>query len=289
MIISASRRTDIPAYYCEWFMNRIRAGFCIVPNPFNRAQISRVSLAPDEVDGIVFWTRNPRPMLHYLQELDDRGYRYYFLYTLMANPRVIDPGAPPLEKSIDTFRELASRIGAQRVVWRYDPIFLTAVTDPEHHARAYAHIAGALSGCTEKSVISVVHMYRKIQGRVRGLSDRGIRVLAPDEELLSPLLRSLAHTASENGMEIRSCANDLLAYGINPGKCIDERILSLSGPEIEVGKDACQREHCRCSASKDIGMYESCPSGCIYCYATTSFERAREDYRTHDPGSPSLL
>lgn len=270
-------------------MNRIRAGFCIVPNPFNRAQVSRVSLIPDDVDGIVFWTRNPRPMLSHLPELEDRGYRYYFLYTLMANPRAIDPGAPPLQKSIDTFRELASRIGPRRVVWRYDPIFLTSITDPEHHATAYGQIAGALRGCTEKSVISVAHMYRKIQGRVRGLTDQGIELLSPDGELLSPLLHSLADIASANDMEIQSCANDLLAWGISPGKCIDERILSLWGQEIEVGKDACQREHCRCAASKDIGMYESCPSGCVYCYATTSFERARANYRMHDPGCPSLL
>ena len=125
MIISASRRTDIPAFYAEWFIRRIRAGYCLVPNPFNSQQVQRVSLLPEDVDAIVFWTRNPRPIFSHLAELDERGYRYCFQYTLMDNPAPIDPASPHPPASVATFRDLAHRISPQRVIWRYDPILIS--------------------------------------------------------------------------------------------------------------------------------------------------------------------
>jgi DNA repair photolyase len=292
VIISASRRTDIPAFYSEWFMNRIRAGYCLVPNPFNRTQISRVSLEPADVDVIVFWTRNPRHLLPLLSELDDRGYRYYFLYTLMANPRQIDPGSPPAEAAIENFRSLSDRIGPARVIWRYDPIFLSTITDPGFHERAYSQIAQALKGYTNRSVVSVTHMYRKIQKRISELAKQGIELLPWDEKVLSPLMRALAESASMSGMEIRSCADelDLQQYGIQPGKCVDDELISrVFGLNLEVRKDSCQRKNCGCAVSKDIGMYDSCLFGCTYCYAATSFERARTNYQMHDPEAPSIL
>jgi hypothetical protein len=292
VIISASRRTDIPAFYSQWFMNRVRAGYCLVPNPFNRAQISRVSLEPANVDAIVFWTRHPRPLFPYLSELDDRGYRYYFLYTLMANPRQIDPGSPPAATSIETLRELSRRIGPRRVVWRYDPILLSNVTNPEFHLKSYRHIACALKGYTIRSVVSIAHIYRKIQKRLADLANQNIQLLPCDEKVLAPLMSSLAEIASENGMEIRSCADelDLHRFGIRPGKCVDDDLISeVLGLDLKAKKDVCQRKRCGCVASKDIGMYDSCLFGCSYCYATGSFERAKANYQLHDPGSASLL
>ena len=146
MIVSASRRTDIPAFYAEWFMNRVRAGTCDVPNPFNPQQVARVSLQPDEVDGIVFWTRHPRPLFPHLAELDKRGYRYYFQYTLLDNPRLIDPKVPPLETSLATFRELAERVGPDRVVWRYDPIVFSNVTGRSFTGKLMGASPGRLRG-----------------------------------------------------------------------------------------------------------------------------------------------
>lgn len=273
-------------------MNRIRAGYCLVPNPFNRNQISRISLEPSDVDTIVFWTRNPRPLFPHLRELEERGHRFYFLYTLLSNPREIDPGSPPADASIETFRELSDRIGPKRVIWRYDPILLTSVTDTEFHVRSYRYIASRLSGFTKRSVISVVHMYRKIGRRIAELEGRGIRLLPCDEAALSSLAGSLKAIASENGMDIRSCADelDLKRYLIQPGKCIDDELISeVFGLSVDAKKDACQRKNCGCVASKDIGMYDSCLFGCVYCYATTSFERAKENHRMHDPASDSLL
>ena len=292
VIISASRRTDIPAFYSQWFMNRIRAGYCLVPNPFNRTQIARVSLEPADVDAIVFWTRNPRPLLPHLSELDDRGYCYYFLCTLMANPRQIDPRSPPVEAAIENFRSLSDRIGPARVIWRYDPIFLSSITDPGFHERAYRQIAHALKGYTDRSVVSVAHPYRKLQKRISDLAEQGIELLPCSEQALAPLMRALAEHASMSGMEIRSCADelDLQQYGIQPGKCVDDELISqLFGLNLKVKKDSCQRENCLCAVSKDVGMYDSCLFGCIYCYAATSFERARANYQMHDPGTPSIV
>jgi hypothetical protein len=296
MIISASRRTDIPAFYSEWFTNRIRAGECTVPNPFNRGQVSTVSLSPKDVDVIVFWTRNPRPLLPHLAELEERGYRYYFQYTLLDNPRAIDPKSPPVEAAIKTFRELAGMIGPQRVIWRYDPIVLSGATPPDFHAGAHRRIAEALAGCAGRNVISIVDIYRKAQKRLGQVRRQGIAIEEVKADALPPamgdLLLQLAATARANGMEITSCAEemDLRPYGIQPGKCVDDDYVARTfGLRLPNKKDPSQRAACGCVVSKDIGMYDSCLFGCQYCYATSSFETARQNYEEHNPCSPSLV
>lgn len=294
MIISASRRTDIPAFYSEWFMNRIRAGYCAVPNPFNRNQISYVSLSPADVDVIVFWTRHARPLMPYLLELDERGYRYYFQYTVMDNPRLLDPKTPALKTSIKTFRELAEQIGPEKVIWRYDPIFLSTITDIASHERSFARIALQLKGATFRSVISIADPYRKTLGRLGDLSGRGVNQTTFDLEGNDrhfQLMQSLASTASDSGMEITSCAEeaDLRSCGIQPGKCVDDDYIARTfGVDVESKKDPGQREACGCVVSKDIGMYDTCLFGCVYCYATSSFRRAARNHQNHDPASPSL-
>jgi hypothetical protein len=288
MIISVSRRTDIPAFYSEWFMNRVRAGFCLVPNPFNPSQISQVSLKPEDVDVIVFWTRNPRPLFPHLSELEDAGYQYYFLFTLMANPREIDPSSPSVDMAIDAFQGLSLRIGPDRVIWRYDPIFLTSITDFGFHHKTYRHIAGALKGYTKRSIISVAHIYRKIQRRLRELEEQGVGLLEQND--LAGLMGSLAETADQNGMARPSCADELNLPAIEPGKCVDDELISkVFELNQEPKKDCCQRKQCGYVESKDIGMYESCPCGCDYCYATTSIDRASVNYRMHDLHSPSHI
>lgn len=296
MIISASRRTDIPAFYAEWLMNRIRAGYCTVPNPFNRAQVSRVSLLPEDVDVLVFWTRNPRPLFPHFPELDRRGYRYYFQYTLLDNPRAIDPKSPPVEAGIKTLRELAGRVGAQRVIWRYDPIVLSEATPPAFHVAAHRRIAAALAGCTRRNVLSLVDLYRKAQGRLAALRGQGVTVqeIKPGAvtEEVAAMLRQMAQTAQAHGMEITSCAEevDLRPYGIGPGKCVDDEYIARTfGLHLNLKKDPSQREACGCVQSKDIGMYDSCLFGCQYCYATSSFATAQRNYEKHDPQAASLI
>ena len=296
MIISASRRTDIPAFYAEWFMNRIRAGYCTVPNPFTRSQVSMVSLKPEDVDVIVFWTRNPRPLFPHLAELDRRGYRYYFQYTVLDNPRLIDHKSPPVETAIATFKELAGMAGIDRVIWRYDPIVLSEATPTEFHIAAHARIAEALAGYTSRNVISIMDVYRKAQSRLAQLGKAGIVVEDIESDDASPhlpeLMPQLAATAQACGMEIVSCAEelDLLQYGVKPGKCVDDDYIArVFGLRLDGKKDSTQRKACGCIVSKDIGMYDSCLFGCQYCYATSSFERARLNHDRHHTDSPSLI
>ncbi len=296
MIISVSRRTDIPAFYAEWFINRIRAGYCTVPNPFNSNQISYIPLKPEDVDVIVFWTRHPRPLMPYLAELDGRGYRYYFQYTLINNPRLIDPKSPALDIALKTFCELADYVGPERVVWRYDPIVFSQITGAQFHQRTYAYIARQLRGHTRRSTISIVDIYPKIKKRLHKLADQGIELTTYDgkpDEAFDELMRALVRAADENGMEIVSCAEELAlqSYGIRPGKCVDDEYIErIFGLKVTDKKDPAQREKCGCVVSKDIGMYESCLFGCQYCYASSRFERAQHNHDVeHRPGSPSLL
>jgi len=273
-------------------MNRVRAGFCTVPNPFNPNQISNVSLLPENVDLFVFWTRNPKPLIPHLKELDARGYSYYFLYTLMDNPRILDPKAPSPEISLDTFRKLSDLTGPEKIIWRYDPIVLSNITDIEFHKKRFEFIADKLRGHTFRCIISFVDLYRKIEGRIKRLNDTGFVLYELNDSNLSDLLNSLVRIAGNNGIDIRSCASkkDLTGFGIPAGKCIDDiYIAEIFGKHLNLKKDPSQRKNCNCVSSKDIGMYDSCLYGCRYCYATTSFERAKINYKNHDPDSRSLL
>ncbi len=297
MIISASRRTDIPAFYAKWFINRVRAGYCTVPNPYNREQIARVSLQPEDVEVIVFWTRNPRPLFPYLAELDRRGLRCYFQYTLLGYPGEIDNKSPHRQTAISTFRELVNRIGPQRVIWRYDPIVFSNLTGARFHTENYTRIAEALRGHTHRSVISVMDMYNKFRARIDKLNQQGVGIdLSDHDGQSSPrydaLMNTISQTARANAMEIYSCSEerDLQAYGILPGKCVDDDYVEATfGIEVGHKKDPGQRKACGCVISKDIGMYDTCVFGCQYCYATANFERSKLNYESHDPESPSLV
>jgi Domain of unknown function (DUF1848) len=292
MIISASRRTDVPAFYSDWFMKRIEAGHCDVPNPFNPAQVSRVSLKPNDVDVIVFWTRNASPLLNRLKELDRRGHRYCFLYTVLDNPRIVDPRCPSLKEALATFKTLSDRMGPERVAWRYDPIVFSNLTRPDFHKKTYETIAKQLRGHTNRSIISVVNIYRKVRQRLAALSEKGIELTECEGEAFLELMRFMASVARDNGMALVSCAQDrdLTACGVLPGKCIDDGLIREAfGLEVNHAKDPSQRKACGCVVSKDIGMYNTCLYGCVYCYATSSFEKAKENYRRHDPEASSLI
>jgi hypothetical protein len=289
MIISASRRTDIPAFYTPWFIHRIRAGWCSVPNPFNPLQVAEVSLRPEDVDVIVFWTRYPLPMMPHFKEMEDRGYRFYFLYTLMANPREIDPNSPSLTNALTAFNRLADRIGPERVIWRYDPILLSSVTDADFHKRTFRYICGKLEGYTRRCITSAVNPYRKAKKRFIA---RGVELRSCDGEEFGNLVQFMAEETHGRGMELFSCAQtlDWDHRGVKHGKCVDDEYIEHAfGVKVSRKKDPSQRKACRCVVSKDIGMYDTCLFGCLYCYATGSFEKAKENYRSHDPTAPSLV
>ena len=291
MIISASRRTDIPAFYSEWFMNRIREGFCTVPNPFNSKQISVVDLSPQNVEAIVFWTRNPKPLLKYLTQLDASGYKYYFQFTINNYPKIYEKHNPSVINSISTFKELSDKIGNGKVIWRYDPILLTDDLTIDFHLNNFESISGKLKGFTKRVVISIVDDYKKT---VRRLTKLNVNYREKQEERpdIEVLLKGIVEISHSNNMEVQSCAEakNYGYLGIKPGKCVDDDILCREfGIDLNYKKDKSQRLACGCTVSKDIGMNDTCLMGCEYCYAVVSHEKAVKNKKKHDPSFSSLM
>lgn len=286
MILSVSRRTDIPNYYAEWFMGRIREGFCYVRNPMNPHQISRIDLSPQVVDCIVFWTKNPASMMPYLEEL--RDYIYYFQFTLTGYGRDIEPKLPDKRKElIPTFRELSERIGKERVIWRYDPIFLNEKYTAEYHRKAFAEIADRLEGYTERVVVSFVDIYAKIRRNAAAYSIR-----ETTESDMFSLAGEMARIAADHHLRIESCAEQaelLQELGIRHGSCIDRSLIErLLGCRLIGGKDRNQRKECGCFESVEIGTYNTCLNGCKYCYANFSEEKVVESLKLYRADSPLL-
>ena len=208
MIISASRRTDIPGLYSEWLMNRIRHGWCQVPNPMNYNQLSYVSLKPDDVDAIIFWSKNPAPMISYLSELDRRGFRYYFQFGINDYPKVLEPNIPSLNDRIKTFHTISNRLEPLRVIWRYDPIIITNRTSPNYHRERFSNIASALKGYTKRVMVSLVDFYQKTERRLSTLENEGYWFDrdAVGSQSIWELLKDLSAIAKNNEMDIFTCA-----------------------------------------------------------------------------------
>lgn len=254
MIISASRRTDIPAFYWEWFQKRLQEQYVLVRNPLNLHQVSRISLRPEVVDGLVFWTKNPEPMLKQLSVLD--AYAYYFQFTLNAYAADVEAALPPLAVRIEIFRQLAQKIGAERMIWRYDPILLSARYDLQYHAAVFEELAAQLADSTKKCIISFLDYYPKIKA----------------------------------GLQLETCAEaiELADLGIGHASCIDAELLGrVGGCRLDTVKDKNQRGECGCAASIDIGAYNTCLHGCIYCYANDS-RRQLQQITAGNSSSPLL-
>ena len=284
MIISASRRTDIPAFYSDWFYNRIRDGFVVTQNPFNANQLRKIDLDPGICDAIVFWTKNPEPMISRLDELD--GFMYYFQFTLTPYDMSVEPGLPDKKALLGAFSRLSEKIGRKRVIWRYDPILISDEFPAERHIDQFGKLARILSGQTEKVVISFLDFYPSIMKRIAPLRAREIR-----NEEIARVSSAFSRIARENNMVVESCSEkiDLESFGIKHGKCVDgELIGELLGVPVDAGKDKNQRPDCGCVESIDIGAYNTCRHGCKYCYANFSEKATITNHGNHDPESPLL-
>lgn len=292
MIISASRRTDIPAFYGRWFMNRLDAGFCEVANPFNARQRSRIPLDPESVEAIVFWTRHPRSIIDFLPELDRRGYRYRFLYTVLDYPAALEPSSPSLSQRLDLFGRVSDHVGADRVDWRYDPIVLSARTDADYHREAFARIASRLGGQTTTVIVSLLDLYAKVRRRLNVLPEE-FRPVEDAHALESTrvLLSDLEACARAEGMELQTCAGVLrTSTGLLPeGACIDAKKIAAVTGHSPAPKARNQRAKCRCAESRDVGSYDSCLFGCAYCYACGNIRTARLNHARHDATAPGLI
>jgi hypothetical protein len=291
MIISASRRTDVPAFYSEWLINRIKEGYCLTVNPNNPKLVRRVELAPDVIDAFIFWTKNPKPMFSKLDFLDKLGYSYVFLYTLNNYPTYLEPHIPDLENRIDSFSILSSRLCPDRVIWRYDPVILTSSITFDFHVNNFQILCSRLKGLTNRVIISFLDTYSFVPKRIKNS-------IPPGDELLDfstiidkvyLLSEQLSQIAKKHGMEIYSCAEifELKNAGILPGACIDGLYLTrIFGKSFSTKKDKGQRPECNCVIGVDIGQYDTCRNRCTYCYANKNdkvFERNVCNYDVHAP------
>ena len=286
MIISASRRTDIPAFYSDWFFKRLEEGYLYVKNPMNPGQVSKILLNQDTVDCFVFWTKDPGPMMERLSVLDRLGYPYYFQFTLTPYGADVEPGLPHKNELVKTFRELSARLGPERVIWRYDPVLLSPSYTREYHFQWFSRLCSSLEGYTHTCVISFLDMYRKIKGRMDRIQTRAMT----GEDMVS-LASFMGPEAERHGMTVRTCseAADLSGFHIQKGKCIDDQLIAgLLGRPVDVKKDSTQREECGCVKSVDIGAYNTCPHLCRYCYANFSPDQVEVKRRLHDTDSPLL-
>lgn len=285
MIVSASRRTDIPAAHAEWFFRRLREGYALVRNPMNPRSVSRVSLAREDVDGIVFWSKDPSPMLGRLRELD--GYAFYFQYTLNAYGRDVEANLPSLAARVETFLRLADALGPGRALWRYDPILLSPRYPAEWHLESFARLAEALRGATELATISFVDAYARNKKRLDALGAQPASL-----PQMRALAAEIAAIARQNGMSAAACCepDGLRDCGVAPARCVDAaRLGRIAGTPMREARDANQRAGCGCAPSVDVGAYNTCPNGCAYCYANYSPARLRANLALCDAGSPLLL
>ncbi len=302
VIISASRATDIPAFYSRWLMDKLRWGYVGKINPFN-GKPETISFEKTRV--IVLWSKYPRPMLQYLDELDRRGLNYYFLFTLNNYPDY-EKYLPSLEKRVEVFRKLSDRLGPDRVLWRYDPLILSSTIDTQQLLARIEAVGKLLKGYTSRLIFSFVDTsYRKVQNALRRSS---LQFFSPTDDQKRGIVAQLKQMADSWGMDLRSCADrtDYSALGVRPNKCIDDELMVKlfhhdsqlmeflgyksdeeykSNPRL---KDKGQRKFCGCIYSKDIGRYNTCPFGCVYCYANTSRGKALEDYKRHNYRNESL-
>lgn len=328
VIISASRSTDIPAFYAKWFINRIKAGYCVWYNPFNQKPMY-VSFENTKV--VVFWTKNPEPMIEFLPELDKRGIHYYFQVTLNDYEKEgFEPNVPSLQKRIDTFKRLSQLVGKEKVIWRFDPLVLSDNLSPRQLLTKIYHIGNAIKGYTDKLVFSFVDVkaYRKVQNNLVKetpyFTKDNVETAEPQGdkryELVEGLVKLREYWKSEGwNIQLATCAEeiDLEQYDIEHNKCIDGDLMEcifsddkellyylktgklpekdLFGmlPEIPLKsknlKDKGQREICGCMESKDIGMYNTCRHFCVYCYANTSKEIVFKNKSKHSDDSESII
>jgi hypothetical protein len=290
MIISASYKTDIPTFYGEWFINRLRAGYCRMVNPYGK-QVYRVDLTPEAVDGFVFWTKNLGPFLKYLPEVHQRGYAFMVQYTINGYPRSLEFSVMDAIRSIEHMKRLVDTYGRNVAVWRYDTIVFSSATPLEFHRRNFEALARALEGTTDEVIVSFAQVYKKTL-RNMNWAAKEFRFAweDPSDEVKYNLAAELAQIARASRMQLSMCAQrQFLAPGVADARCVDcHRLSKIAGRPIQA-KQKGNRQDCGCFASRDIGDYDTCPHGCVYCYAVQNRGLAQRRFKEHDPQSEFLF
>lgn len=284
MIINTGGRTDTVQYYTEWLLRRFSEGYVLSRNPLFPNKVTRYELTPDNVDCIVFCSKNYKPILPRLQEITER-FNTYFHYTITAYGKDIEPGVPAIGESMETLIALSKQVGRQRIAWRYDPVLLTKGYTVQRHLETFERMAKVLSPHIDRCIFSFVEMYKKLEINMPEL----IPLSEEDKDVLA---RGLGAIADQYSISIQTCGTngDFARYGIQTSACMTLDILgTANGIAFKNLKHKGMRQGCHCIESRDIGAYDTCLNGCKYCYANTRPQKARENYRLHDPASPLLL
>lgn len=292
MIISASYKTDIPTFYGEWFINRLRAGYCMTVNAYNQHN-SRIDLARESVDGFVFWTKNIGPFLKYLPEIKSRGYPFVVQHTVNGYPRELEFSVIDARKSIENLKRLAGEYGAKSVVWRYDTILFTSITPVDFHRNNFERLAKSLKGVVDEVVISFAQLYKKTQRNMEWAAKEfefsWNKDTPPfDQKLI--FAQELMEIARSQGIKLAVCAQkEFTVSGIEEAHCVDIHRLESVGACSISAKIKGNRPDCACFMSRDIGEYDTCPHGCVYCYAVQNRELAQVRFKEHDPQGEFLF
>lgn len=284
MIINTGGRTDTVQYYTNWLLRRFSEGYVLSRNPLFPNKVTRYELSPDKVDCVVFCSKDYRPILPRLHEITDR-FPTYFHYTITAYGKDVEPGVPSIEESIQTLTELAEQVGPRRIAWRYDPVLLTETYTIPRHLEIFEQMAEKLAPYIDRCIFSFVEMYRKLETNMPEL----IPLTESDRDALA---QGLGAIAEKYGISIQTCGTngDYTRYGIHASGCMTLDILGKANNiQFRDRKHKGLREGCHCIESRDIGAYDTCLNGCRYCYANKSPQKARDNYKFHDPASPLLL
>ena len=286
-VVTASRRTDLPAFYSEWFSARLRAGWAVATNPFNGKPYT-VSLRREDVSAFVFFSRNYAPFRPALDELERRGYPFYLHLTITGLPPELQPRVIAAAEAAAQLRGLAARLGPERVQWRFDPVLLTDELGPDFCLARFRWLARALEGATARCYFSFTQMYRKVQ---RNLLRAGVTPLPGNVGERRALAQELADVARQHGMGIYACCQPELVGGlVLPGRCVDPEVLREIGAPLSARPSfGVARRGCGCLQGPDLGAYDTCPHGCVYCYANQDPALARRRLSTHAPDQPALL
>jgi len=288
-IVSVSRRTDVPAFYGEWFMRRVREGCLGVVNPFGGKRY-RVSLRPEDVTCFVFWSKDFTPFVEHLETLDRLGYKFYFNYTVTGLPSVFESNVDKAA-ALRTLRHLSRRYSPRHIHWRFDPIIFSTISDEDFYLKEFAKRAVELEGLVERCYFSFVTEYGKVKRNFTRLQETtGVTVTQRSESEKIDLANRLALVAAQHGIQMYSCCSDyLVGERIQKGRCVDGALIEqLFFPEGLAYKAKPTRPQCGCTESTDIGTYDTCPHGCAYCYANANKAVARQAHARHDPDSAFL-
>lgn len=283
MILNTGLRTDIPGFFSEWFYNRIDDGFVYVRNPYAKNQIYSYRLDPELIDCIIFCTKNPKPMFENLEKIDK--FNQYWHITITPYEKEIEPNVPPMNDVLESFKYLSKKLGKENVTLRYDPIFINEKYTLEKHIESFEYIINSLSGYTTEAIISFIDLYEKTKRNFPKAKE-----VTKDERL--KIGKEFARIGNENNIRIKTCVEgtELDKFGIDSSGCMTKEVIERAiNKNLNVPKQKARNGECYCLLNNDIGEYNTCDHGCLYCYANSNKRLVKRNLKLHDPKSPILI